>query len=186
MIYTQYSRIKHHTITTDSSFNVPTGEDFTDPANGWDSATLAKSEIGVNTFDKNVFVRTDDEIKEVQTNYFYREITLPSNGVNTVYTFDASNFSLANFEITAIGYVAGEGFTGKYSTAFKLDTSSPGGFSEIGTATIDEKSTNQNYFNTSLGVITCSASGTDIEVKIHEKSPDTTKWTVRINILSLV
>lgn len=62
----QFSRLLHHTITgTGSTFSVPLGEDFTDPLTPWTIYNLALSEFGVNETDKKVYVRIDDEIKEL-------------------------------------------------------------------------------------------------------------------------
>jgi hypothetical protein len=64
-IVSQYSRISHHTLfgLTGSTFSVPTTEDFTDGS--WTIYDLALSEIGVNETDKKVYIRIDDEIKEL-------------------------------------------------------------------------------------------------------------------------
>jgi phage baseplate assembly protein gpV len=64
-IVSQYSRISHHTLfgLTGSTFSVPTTEDFTDGS--WTIYDLALSEIGVNESDKKVYIRIDDEIKEL-------------------------------------------------------------------------------------------------------------------------
>jgi hypothetical protein len=64
----QYSRISHHTIGGTASsgltFSTPLSEDFTDGS--WTNFDLALSEIGVNEQDKRVYIRIDDEIKELQ------------------------------------------------------------------------------------------------------------------------
>lgn len=65
---TQQSRLSHHTIAgvgaSGLTFSVPSSEDFTDGS--WSIYDLALSEIGVNEYDKRVYIRIDDEIKELQ------------------------------------------------------------------------------------------------------------------------
>lgn len=64
-IVSQYSRIAHHTLfgLTGSTFSVPSTEDFTDGS--WTIYDLALSEFGVNEADKKLYIRIDDEIKEI-------------------------------------------------------------------------------------------------------------------------
>ena len=69
-LITQYSRIKHHTITT-GTFSVPPTEDFTQGV--WTKDDLCRSEIGIHEGDKEVYVRIDDEVLRIVT-----EDTLPS------------------------------------------------------------------------------------------------------------
>ena len=65
-LITQYSRISHHTISGSMSatFSVPTSEDFTDGT--WTTRDLALSEFGVNEDSKKLYVRINDEVKEIQ------------------------------------------------------------------------------------------------------------------------
>jgi hypothetical protein len=61
----QYSRIAHHTLVglTGSTFSIPASSDFTDGT--WTSYDLYLSEFGVNEADKKLYIRIDDEIKEI-------------------------------------------------------------------------------------------------------------------------
>ena len=64
-IINQYSRIKHHTITTGATFTVPTQEDFTlVGSQSWTPTDVALSEIGVDELNKKAFIRIGDGIKE--------------------------------------------------------------------------------------------------------------------------
>lgn len=66
---TSFSRIKHHTITTTGNtntvFTIPSSEDFTDGT--WVATDLVKSEFGVNSTTKQLFMRFDDEIRQIVT-----------------------------------------------------------------------------------------------------------------------
>jgi len=62
-----FSRIKHHTITStgDTLFTVPLTEDFTDGT--WTPTDLVESEFGVKSSTKQLFIRLNDEIRQVVT-----------------------------------------------------------------------------------------------------------------------
>lgn len=67
-LITQYSRISHHTISGSMSatFSIPPSEDFTDGTWKKDGTELALSEFGVNEDSKKLYVRINDEIKEIE------------------------------------------------------------------------------------------------------------------------
>jgi hypothetical protein len=64
---TSFSRIKHHTISNTGTtvFTIPPSEDFTDGT--WVPSDLVKSEFGVNSATKQLFMRFEDEIRQIVT-----------------------------------------------------------------------------------------------------------------------
>jgi len=66
----QYSRMSQHTHFGEDGFTfaIPPSEDFTDGTWNSNGSELLKSEIGVDEFQKRIYIRIDDEIKEFMTN----------------------------------------------------------------------------------------------------------------------
>jgi hypothetical protein len=103
-IITQYSRIKHHTITT-GTFSVPVTEDFTQGV--WTATDLCRSEFGIKEDTREVFVRIDDEVVQLRT----------------------ENPSVGLFPVI-LGTMSANGLTGSYENIFNYDI--PAGIIEDG------------------------------------------------------
>lgn len=183
MIYTQYSRLKHHTLTTNNNFTVPPTEDFTDPQNQWISTDLAISEFGVNSYRKEVYVRTLDEVQEVVTNFRTTDFFLPSNGVNIIASIDMSIYTAAIIDVTIVGRQNSDCYSGKWSNTYNVIGGSPYTINQVGSITITEKTTNQGAFQ--ANTIGFTHTGNFINITLNEKSANTTQWTARINILPI-
>lgn len=92
-IIKQYSRISHHTLTSaptptgqPAPFTVPQSEDFTDGS--WVPTDLALSEFGIVEDEKRLFVRIDDEIKEVLLDGSSIQIQIPGNSTEVLFNLN--------------------------------------------------------------------------------------------------
>lgn len=197
-IFKANARIKHHTLTSDgATFSIPTTEDFTTAATMstgllWTANDLAKSEIGVNSSDKRVYIRIDDEIKEFalfpitstssgSDDYIrYQTLTAQVGSSASVIAGTISMpYTVSSLQIISLGVPAEGGSQGAYTSKIYSGFYYNGAtVSQIGTASTDTKATSLwggTYIDYNID-------GSNVGIRINVASLEEvsdTSWTIK-------
>lgn len=175
---TQYSRISHHTTSgfTNSVFTVPSSNDFTDGS--WTIYDLAFSEFGVNETDKRVFIRCNDEIKEVKLESFYTASTV-GTASSLIAEYNIGQGDVKKFKIDVKGVSTNSPYETIVSELWGGFRNATGSISFTG-ATYSNQSY-RDFSSTTFGPV-LNLSGATASLQIDGANGYTISWHIQVNI----
>ena len=165
----QYSRLKHHRLTTSGQlFTIPTSEDHTDET--WLPTDLYIGEIGINLTDDKAFFRTNNGIVQLATG---TSSTGSTSSTNQIWSFSSPNIIIGS--------------------TYSADSVSPrsGYYTDLGTTTLRWKdlylggsSTGYSTININGGLVIAGSNnvlttdgivGSNAPIEIHTSSSNSNK-----------